>query len=157
MIHVNIECPTILCKLFLPDFITRGSGRVLNVSSTAAGTPGPLQAVYYATKAYVTSWSNALWRELQGTGVTVTCLMPGAMQTGFANAGGLSDTKLFANAVAPDDVAKEGYEAMLKGELNCTSGLVSWQKPLMKLQPMFPKKMMMNFVYDQQIAGSAKK
>lgn len=157
MIAVNIECPTRLCKLFLPDFIQRGSGKVLNVSSTAAGTPGPLQAVYYATKAYVTSWSNALWRELQGTGVTVTCLMPGAMRTGFADAGGLGDTKLFANAVSPDNVAKDGYNAMLKGELNCTSGLVAWQKPLMKLQPMFPKKTMLNFVYDQQVAGSAKK
>ena len=74
-----------------------------------------------------------------------------------AQAGGLSDTKMFANAVAPDDVAKDGYNAMLKGELNCTSGLISWQRPLMKLQPLFPKKMMMNFVYDQQSAGSAKK
>ena len=157
MIHVNVECPTILCKLFLPDFIKRGSGKVLNVSSTAAGTPGPLQAVYYATKAYVTSWSNALWRELKDTGVTVTCLMPGAMRTGFANAGGLSDTKLFANAVSPDAVAKDGYEAMLKGEINCTSGLVAWQRPLMKFQPLFPKKTMLNFVYDQQVAGSAKK
>ncbi|MGN0997649.1 MAG: SDR family NAD(P)-dependent oxidoreductase [Candidatus Ventricola sp.] len=76
MIAVNVEAPTRLCKLFLPDFVARGAGRVLNVSSTAATMPGPLQACYYATKAYVTSWSNALWRELRGTGVTVTCLMP---------------------------------------------------------------------------------
>ncbi len=157
MIAVNIECPTRLCKMFLPDFIARGSGKVLNVSSTAAGTPGPLQAVYYATKAYMTSFSNALWRELQGTGVTVTCLMPGAMQTGFVATGGLSDTKMFANAVDPMDVAKDGYEAMLAGKLNCTSGLISWQRPLMKLQPLFPKKMMLDFVYDQQSAGSANK
>ena len=71
--------------------------------------PGPLQAVYYATKSYVTSWSNSLWRELQDTGVTVTALMPGAMKTGFANAGGLADTKLFANAVDPTKVAQAGY------------------------------------------------
>lgn len=101
MIAINIETPTRLCKLFLPDFVVWGKGKVLNVSSTAATMPGPLQACYYATKAYVTSWSNALWRELKGTGVTVTCLMPEAMQTGFADAGGLSDTKLFANAVDP--------------------------------------------------------
>ena len=151
MIAVNIETPTRLCKLFLPDFINRKSGKILNVSSTA------LQAVYYATKAYVTSLSNALWREVQGTGVTVTCLMPWAMKTGFANAGGLSDTKLFANAVAPDKVAMDGYNAMLKGKLNVTSGLISWQKPLMKLQPLFPKKMMLNFVYEQQLQGSANK
>ena len=157
MIAVNIETPTRLCKLFLPDFIERGRGKVLNVSSTAATMPGPLQAVYYATKAYVTSWSNALWRELQGTGVTVTALMPGAMQTGFANAGGLSDTKMFANAVDPMAVAQAGYNGMLQGKLNVTAGLPGWQTPMMRLAPLFPKKMMLNFVYDQQSAGSAKK
>lgn len=157
MIAVNIETPTRLCKLFLPDFIKRGSGRVLNVSSTAAAMPGPLQAVYYATKAYVTSWSNSLWREVQGTGVTVTCLMPGAMNTGFASAGGLADTKLFANAVKPDAVALDGYKGMLKGKLNVVSGLVWWQKPMVSLAPLFPKKTMLDFVYNQQIAGSAKK
>lgn len=157
MIAVNIETPTRICKLFLKDMISRKNGKVLNVSSTAATMPGPLQAVYYATKAYVTSWSNALWRELQGTGVTVTALMPGAMQTGFANTGGLADTKLFANAVTPMAVAVEGYEGMLKGVLNVTSGLPGWQKPMMTFAPMFPKKTMLNFVYEQQIAGSAKK
>ena len=157
MIAVNVEAPTRLCKLFLPDFIERGSGRVLNVSSTAATMPGPLQAVYYATKAYLTSFSNALWRELKDTGVTVTALMPGAMQTGFANAGGLSDTKMFQNAVDPFKVAEAGYKGMLKGKLNVVSGLPGWQTPMMKMAPMFPKKTMLNFVYDQQSAGSAKK
>ncbi|MGN0194782.1 MAG: SDR family NAD(P)-dependent oxidoreductase [Pseudoramibacter sp.] len=155
MIAVNIETPTRLMKLFLPDMVKRGSGKVLNVSSTAATMPGPLQAVYYATKAYVTSVSNAIWRELKGTGVTVTALMPGAMQTGFANAGGLSDTKLFSNAVDPKQVALDGYNGMLKGALNVTSGLPGWQKPMMALAPMFPKKTMLDFVYSQQIAGSA--
>lgn len=157
MIAVNIETPTRLCKLFLPDFIRRGSGRVLNVSSTAALLPGPLQAVYYATKAYVASWSNALWRELQGTGITVTALMPGCMQTGFAEAGGLTDTKMFSHLVDPMMVAQVGYEGMLKGKLNVISGLISWQKPLMKMAPLLPKKMMLDLVYDQQIAGSAGK
>lgn len=157
MIAVNIETPTRLCKLFLPDFINRGNGKVLNVSSTAATMPGPLQACYYATKAYVTSWSNALWRELRGTGVTVTALMPGAMRTGFATAGGLADTKLFSNAVDSYKVALDGYNGMLKGELNVTSGLPGWQRPMMTFAPMFPKKMMLDFVYDQQIKGSARK
>lgn len=156
MIAVNVETPTRILKLFLPDMIDHSSGKVLNVSSTAAMMPGPLQAVYYATKAYVTSWSNALWRELQGTGVTVTALMPGAMQTGFASTGGLSDTKLFANAVKPDNVAKAGYEGMLKGELNVIAGLLVWQKPMMALAPMFPKKTMLDFVYNQQIVESKK-
>lgn len=157
MIAVNIETPTRILKLFLPDMIERGSGKVLNVSSTAAIMPGPLQAVYYATKSYLTSWSNALWRELKGTGVTVTALMPGAMETGFAKAGGLSDTKLFANAVKPDAVAKAGYEGMKKGKMNVIAGLPGWQAPMMKFAPMFPKKIMLDFVYNQQIAGSAKK
>ena len=74
MIVVNVETPTRILKLFLKDMIQRGSGKVLNVSSTAAVMPGPLQAVYYATKAYMTSFSNALWRELKDTGVTVTTL-----------------------------------------------------------------------------------
>ena len=157
MIAVNVEAPTRLCKLFLPDMIERGSGKVLNVSSTAATMPGPLQAVYYATKAYVTSFSNALWRELKDTGVTVTALMPGAMRTGFANAGGLSDTKMFSNAVDPFKVALAGYNGMLDGKLNVVSGLPGWQTPMMKMAPLFPKKTMLDFVYDQQSAGSAKK
>ena len=137
--------------------VKRGSGKVLNVSSTAAVMPGPLQAVYYATKAYVTSVSNAIWRELKDTGVTVTALMPGAMQTGFANAGGLSDTKLFSHAVDPKQVALDGYNGMMKGELNVISGLPGMQKPMISLAPMFPKKPMLDFVYNQQIAGSANK
>lgn len=157
MIAVNIETPTRILKLFLKDMIQRGSGKVLNVSSTAAVMPGPLQAVYYATKAYMTSFSNAVWRELKGTGVTVTCLMPGAMTTGFANAGGLGDTALFANATSPMPVAKAGYEGMEKGELNVTAGLVGAQKIFMPLSPMMPKKVLMDSVYNMQIRGSAKK
>ncbi|WP_194784711.1 SDR family NAD(P)-dependent oxidoreductase [Actinomyces haliotis] len=152
MIAVNIETPTRLAKLFLPEMIERGSGRLLNVSSTAALLPGPLQAVYYATKAYVTSWSNALWHELKGTGVTVTALMPGAMQTGFISTGGLSETKMFANAVDPMKVAQDGYDGALAGELNVVSGLPRWQKPMMTLAPVLPRKAMMGFVADQQSA-----
>lgn len=154
MIAVNIETLTRMCKLFLPDFINRGSGKVLNVSSTAATMPGPLQAVYFASKAYVTSLSNALWRELKGTGVTVTALMPGAMKTGFISRGGLSDTKMFSNAVDPMNVAQKGYDGMVKGKLNIVAGLPGWQTPMMKLAPMFPKKAMLDFVYDQH--GSKK-
>lgn len=157
MIAVNIETPTRILKLFLPVLVKRGSGKVLNVSSTAATMPGPLQAVYYASKAYVTSWSNALWRELKGTGVTVTALMPGAMETGFADTSGMAGTKLFAHPVDPLQVAKDGYDGMIRGKLNVTSGLPGWQKPMMTLAPLFPKKFMMDFVYSQQIAGSAKK
>ncbi|MCH3925875.1 MAG: SDR family NAD(P)-dependent oxidoreductase [Atopobiaceae bacterium] len=157
MIAVNVETPTRILKLFLPDMIRRGSGKVLNVSSTATAMPGPLQAVYYATKAYMTSFSNALWRELKDTGVTLTCLMPGAMQTGFVNAGGLGDTALFAKATDPTPVAQAGYDGMLKGELNVTAGLVGAQKAFLPLSPLMPKKMLMDNVYNMQIRGSANK
>ena len=119
--------------------------------------PGPLQAVYFASKAYVTSLSNALWRELKDTGVTVTALMPGAMQTGFISRGGLSDSKMFSNAVEPMDVAKAGYDGMIKGDLNVTAGLPGWQKPMMTFAPMFPKKTMLDFVFDQHGEVKSKK
>lgn len=149
MIAVNIETPTRLLKLFLPDMIARGAGRVLNVSSTAASMPGPLQAVYFATKAYLTSLGNALARELADTGVTVTTLMPGAMKTGFIARGDLARSKMFQNAIDPMDVARDGYEGMRAGKLNVVSGLVSWQKPFVSLAPLLPKKAMLDFVYDQ--------
>lgn len=150
MLSVNVVTVTKLLKLFLPDFVKRGSGKILNVSSTAALTPGPLQAEYYATKAYVTSLSNAIWQEVRGTGVTVTTLMPGAMETGFASASDMSNTPLFAHAVSPVNVAKAGYDGMIKGKLNVFAGLPGWQKPFMLLMPMFPKKMVMKMIYNMQ-------
>ena len=97
----------------------------------------------------MTSLSNALWRELKGTGVTVTALMPGAMKTGFISRGGLTDTKMFSNAVDPMAVARKGYEGMVRGKLNVVAGLPGWQTPMIKLAPLFPKKSMLDFVYDQ--------
>jgi len=134
----------------IPDFVKRGSGKILNVSSTAALTPGPLQAEYYATKAYLTSLSNAVWYELKDTGVTCTVLMPGAMATGFASASGLTTTKMFANAGKSEKVAQDGYKGMLKGELSVISGLPGWQSAFVGLMPMMPKKTVMGFVADQQ-------
>jgi len=150
IININMIALTKLTKLFLPDFVKRGHGKILNVSSTAGNVPGPLQAVYYATKAYVTSLSNALWREVEGTGVTVTALLPGAMNTGFAKASGLENTKMFQNTGSPVDVAKDGYEAMMEGKLEVISGLSFFQKPLFGLMSMLPKTTVMNMIYDQQ-------
>lgn len=150
MIEVNVITLTRLTKLFLPDFVKRGDGRILNVSSTAAIMPGPLQAVYYATKAYVTSFSNAVWQEIKGTGVTITTLMPGAMDTGFAKASDMSNTPLFAKTVSPVDVAKDGYEGMLKGKLNVISGVTPLQRMFLALAPFTPKKIMMKQIYEMQ-------
>ncbi len=150
MIAVNIIALTKLTKLFLPDFIQRNSGKILNVSSTAALMPGPLQAVYYATKAYVTSLGNAIWQEVKGTNVTITTLMPGAMDTGFAKAADMRNTPLFSKMVSPVDVAKAGYEGMLKGKMNVVAGLTIMQRLFLILAPFAPKKMMLKQIYDMQ-------
>lgn len=150
MMKVNMLVPTKLMKLFVPDFVKRGSGEVLNVSSSAALIPGPLQAEYYATKAYITSLSNAIAYEVKDTGVSVTTLMPGAIETGFAKAGGLTNTKMFYHGAKPADVARDGYKAMQKGKLNVFAGLSPVQRPFVGMMPMMPKKTIMGFVASQQ-------
>lgn len=89
---------------------------------------GTLQAEYYATKAYLTSLGNAIWQELRGTGVMLTTLKPGAMDTGFIKAADMENTLLFAHPVGPRDVAKDGYKGMLSGKMNVLTGLVGGQK-----------------------------
>jgi short-subunit dehydrogenase len=118
MIQVNVAALTHLTKLFLAPMIRRRSGRVLNLASTAAFLPGPLMAVYYATKAYVLSFSQALAEELRNTGVTVTALCPGATETKFAETAQVGTSRVFtafgiANAA---DVAEYGFHAMMKGK-----------------------------------------
>ena len=140
MIQLNIIALTALTRLFLPGMVARKKGRILNVSSTASLVPGPLQAVYFATKAYVTSFSNAIAEELRDTGVTVTALLPGATDTHFANVAGMEDAELFKNAVSARSVAKDGYDAMRDGELEVISGLSFSQKLLMRAAPLTPKK-----------------
>ncbi|MDP9360653.1 MAG: SDR family oxidoreductase [Acidobacteriota bacterium] len=118
MIQVNVVALTQLTKLLLPPMVARGSGRILNVASTAAFQPGPLMAVYYATKAYVLSFSEAIADELRDSGVTVTALCPGPTETGFAAAAQMDDSRLF-NMTKParsDAVARAGYEAMKRGK-----------------------------------------
>jgi short-subunit dehydrogenase len=116
LLQINVVALTHLTKLFLPAMIARRRGHVLNVASTAAFQPGPLMAVYYASKAYVLSLSEALSNEAKGTGVTVTALCPGPTETGFVAAAGMSESKLFdANVMDARSVAVEGYRGMLAG------------------------------------------
>jgi short-subunit dehydrogenase len=125
MIQVNIGALTHLTKLFLPPMIKRRSGHVLNVASTAAFQPGPLMAVYYATKAYVLSFSEALAEELRNTGVTVTALCPGPTQTDFADTAEVSSSPLvnaFGIADAAD-VASYGFDAMMHGKRLAIPGI----------------------------------
>ncbi|HWN67339.1 MAG TPA: SDR family oxidoreductase [Haliangium sp.] len=117
MVTVNIRALTHLTRLFLPAMIARGHGRILNIGSTAGFQPGPFMATYYATKAYVNHFSEALAHELADTGVTVTVSCPGATATEFAAIAGNDKSQLFAASVATsEDVAREAYRAMMKGK-----------------------------------------
>ncbi|MFI5182551.1 MAG: SDR family NAD(P)-dependent oxidoreductase [Thermoanaerobaculia bacterium] len=116
MIQVNLVALTELTHLFAPEMVRRARGRILNVASTAAFQPGPLMAVYCATKAYVLSFSAALADELRGSGVTVTCVAPGATETGFGEVAGVSATRLFrSGTMSSRDVAEAAYAALSKG------------------------------------------
>ena len=117
MIELNVTALTHLTHLLLPAMVADGQGRILNTSSTAGFMPGPLQAVYFATKAYVNSFSKAIASELEGTGVTVTALCPGAVETEFADTAQMSGTKLFDGAKSPRYTAERGYAAMERGDL----------------------------------------
>lgn len=124
-IALNITALTHLTKLFVAPMLQRKSGRVLNVASTAGFQPGPLMAVYYATKAYVISFSEALANELQGTGITVTCLCPGLTDTQFQTRAGTEQTTLFRRTRPMDagTVARDGYRALMKGKPLVISGI----------------------------------
>jgi short-subunit dehydrogenase len=124
MIALNITALTQLTKLFIPGMVGRRRGYVMNVASLAAFQPGPFMAVYYATKAYVLSFSEALANELKGTGVTVTVLCPGPTRTGFGARSGAWDSRLFKSPMVQDaaTVAKKGVAGMLKGKTILLTG-----------------------------------
>ena len=124
MLQLNIVALTHLTRLYLPSLIAQGQGRILNVASLAAFLPGPYLAVYYATKAYVLSFTNAIASELQGTGVTATTLCPGPTESEFQERAAAKDAKLFAidNMPTSAEVAAYGYAAMEKGQRTAVHG-----------------------------------
>ncbi|CAL2075248.1 SDR family NAD(P)-dependent oxidoreductase [Tenacibaculum sp. 190524A05c] len=140
MIQVDIIALTGLMKFFLPDFIKRDKGSILNVSSTVSLIPGPGQAVYFASKAFVTSLTRSIYGELADTNVTITALLPGPTETGFGAHSGMKKTSIYNKTASPAEVAKDGYEAMLDGELEIISGVSGLQKLEFKLVPFIPKK-----------------
>lgn len=116
LMHVNMMTLTHLTRLLLPDMMQRQSGKVLNVASTAAFQPGPLMAVYYASKAYVLSLSEALANELAGSGVTVTALCPGPTRSGFQQRAGVQHTRLMSGRIMDAaSVARIGYDGLMHG------------------------------------------
>ena len=124
MIQVHIVTLTHLTKLLLPDLLKSRAGKILNVASLAAFQPGPLMAVYYATKAYVLSFSEALANELRETGVVVTALCPGPTRTAFHQRAGLASSRLFTGkAMDAIAVARIGYRGLLRRQTVVIPGL----------------------------------
>ncbi len=128
MIQVNITALIHLTRLFLPGMIERKHGKILNVASTAAFQPGPMMATYYASKAYVLSFSEALSEELKGTGVTATAFCPGPTATGFGQRAGFVNEKIFGDILSMDSytVALDGYKGLMKGKPIVISGWKNW-------------------------------
>ncbi|PTY08291.1 short-chain dehydrogenase [Opitutaceae bacterium EW11] len=118
IMRVNMEAVVRLTRLFLPPMLRRGHGRVMNTASIAGFEPGPLLAVYHATKAFVLSLSEALATELKDTGITVTALCPGPVDTDFFPKAEMIDTKVFqkGNVMAPQEVAEVAFDACMRGE-----------------------------------------
>lgn len=143
MMQVNMNALVNLTHLYMHGMVERNSGRMLHVASTAAFMPGPLQAVYYATKSFVVSFSQAISQELSGTKVTSTVLCPGPVNTGFVQAADLEGLPIFERAVSAESVAQFGYDAMMKGKLlvineRIMGFMLNWLVPLM------PRKLILN-------------
>jgi uncharacterized protein len=128
MINLNITTLTHLTHLFLPSMISNKYGKIMNVASTAAFQPGPTMSVYYATKAYVLHFSEAIANELEGTGVTVTALCPGATESGFQSAAAMEESKLVKGRKLPSsaEVAAYGYQAMMQGKKVAIHGMINY-------------------------------
>jgi len=127
MVRVNISAVVALTHLFARSMKERGFGRICNVASTAGFQPGPYMATYYATKAFVISFSEAIAHELRGSGVTVTCHCPGATATEFAERAGNDKTPLMRSGVArADEVAAHAYRATMRGDGLSIAGAKNW-------------------------------
>ncbi|MGM3307907.1 SDR family NAD(P)-dependent oxidoreductase [Anabaena sp. WFMT] len=150
MLQVNLVCLTHLTKLFLKNMVKEGKGKILNVSSAAAFQPGPLMAVYFATKAYVLSFSEAIANELEGTGVTVTVLCPGSTVSAFHERTGMADSKLVKGQKMMDakTVAQIGYDALMEGKTIVIPGLLN--KILAKIVGFFPRNLVTRTVRTMQ-------
>lgn len=125
LINLNVVSSVHLAKRVVKDMMERGKGRILFTSSIAALMPGPFEAVYAASKAFVHSFAEGLRNELKDTGVTVTSLMPGPTDTNFFHRAGMDDTKAGASKKDdPAEVAKQGFEALMTGKDSVIAGSV---------------------------------
>ncbi|MHB8075483.1 SDR family NAD(P)-dependent oxidoreductase [Desulfosporosinus fructosivorans] len=126
LIQVNMVSLTHLTKLAIADMLKRGSGKILNIGSTGSFAPAPLNAIYCATKSYVLNFSEGISKDLEGTGISVTTLCPGATQTEFAEKAKLLNTRLFNSSVmSAEKVAKIGYRALFKEKRVEVAGMIN--------------------------------
>jgi len=151
IIHLNICATVILTKHFVQQMVARGDGKILNLGSVAGKLPGPWQAVYHATKAFVLSFTTAIREELKDSGVTFTALMPGVTDTDFFNKAGMNDSKAVQDKEAmanPADVAKDGYEALMAGDDRVISGFKN--KIQVNAANLMPDSSVAHTLYEQQ-------
>ncbi len=141
MVDLNVKALVELTHHFVPGMVARGSGRIMQVGSTAGFVPGPLQATYYATKAFVNSFSRALHEELRNTGVTCTVLCPGPVETEFVEVASMEGTSVFKRgAISAEQTAKAGYKAMMRGkDVVVVPGYFG--PVLQKIAPLMPRKL----------------
>ncbi|HEY2082801.1 MAG TPA: SDR family oxidoreductase [Verrucomicrobiae bacterium] len=125
MMHVNMDSLVALTRLFAPPMLARKNGRIMNVASTAAFQPGPFANIYFATKAFVLSFSHALAEELEGTGVTVTALCPGTTRTEFFERAKMQDFRRNSIMMDAGVVAQSGYRGLMRGKRVVIPGVMN--------------------------------
>ncbi len=151
IISLNIDSLVILTKHFIKQMTAHGSGKILNLGSVAGKLPGPWQAVYHATKAFVLSFTTAVREEVKDSGVTLTALLPGATDTNFFDEAGMNDSKIVQDKEsmsAAADVAKDGYDALMAGEDRVISGLKN--KIQVNMANLMPDSAVAHNMYEQQ-------
>src|ERR1700744_6039053 len=151
IIHLNVCATVILTKHFLKEMVSRGGGRILNLGSVAGKLPGPWQAVYHATKAFVLSFTTAVREEVKDSGVTLTALMPGVTDTDFFHKAGMESSQVVQDKEAmadPAEVAKDGYEALMAGQDRVISGFKN--KVEVSAANLMPDSTVAHKLYDQQ-------
>ena len=139
MIKLNVTALTSLTRLFIPRMVERNSGGILNVGSLAGFQPGPYATIYYATKAFVLSFTEGLKEELKNTNIKITCLAPGPTNTEFGEVSGLDKSFLFKfGTMGAKEVALQGYNGFLRGETVVIPGFANKLLPLLvRLSPRF--------------------
>jgi short-subunit dehydrogenase len=151
IIHLNICATVILTKHFVQQMAARGEGKVLNLGSVAGKVPGPWQAVYHATKAFVLSFTTAIREEMKDSGITFTALMPGITDTDFFNKAGMNNSKALQDESVkadPADVAKDGYDALMAGDDRVISGFKN--KMEVNMANLMPDSAVAHNMYEQQ-------